>query len=221
MLLLLICLFSSIGYTSIIPPEGIEIEYLPYEDSVVEEEVFVENEIQPEESDNPKVVEDVIIEDSEVVEMSEGQDSINVNELEMAESPMISSELEEALSKLNTIPSSKPVISEIKDSLMSSFSDNMIQDELQDGYVLSDNRLAVNKIKPKYSCQESGKVIVRVWVNREGITIKAEAGVRGTTESASCLLEEAKSAALKTTWTPYFNAPEVQIGQITYNFYQN
>ena len=221
MLLLLICLFSSIGYTSIIPPEGIEIEYLPYEDSVVEEEVFVENEIQPEESDNPKVVEDVIIEDSEVVEMSEGQDSINVNELEMAESPMISSELEEALSKLNTIPSSKPVISEIKDSLMSSFSDNMIQDELQDGYVLSDNRLAVNKIKPKYSCQESGKVIVSVWVNREGITIKAEAGVRGTTESASCLLEEAKSAALKTTWTPYFNAPEVQIGQITYNFYQN
>ena len=221
MLLLLICLFSSIGYTSIIPPEGIEIQYLPYEDSVVEEEVFVENEIQPEESDNPKVVEDVIIEDSEVVEMSEGQDSINVNELEMAESPMISSELEEALSKLNTIPSSKPVISETKDSLMSSFSDNMIQDELQDGYVLSDNRLAVNKIKPKYSCQESGKVIVRVWVNREGITIKAEAGVRGTTESASCLLEEAKSAALKTTWTPYFNAPEVQIGQITYNFYQN
>ena len=72
MLLLLICLFSSIGYTSIIPPEGIEIQYLPYEDSVVEEEVFVENEIQPEESDNPKVVEDVIIEDSEVVEMSEG-----------------------------------------------------------------------------------------------------------------------------------------------------
>jgi hypothetical protein len=221
MLLLLICLFSSIGYTSIIPPEGIEIQYLPYEDSVVEEEVFVENEIQPEESDNPKVVEDVIIEDSEVIEMSEGQDSINVNELEMAESPMISSELEEALSKLNAIPSSKPVISETKDSLMSSFSDNMIQDELQDGYVLSDNRLAVNKIKPKYSCQESGKVIVRVWVNREGITIKAEAGVRGTTESASCLLEEAKSAALKTTWTPYFNAPEVQIGQITYNFYQN
>ena len=45
--------------------------------------------------------------------------------------------------------------------------------------------------------------------------------MRGTTESASCLLEEAKSAALKTTWTPYFNAPEVQIGQITYNFYQN
>ena len=120
-LLLLICLFSSIGYTSVILPEGIEIQYLPYEDSVVEEEIVIENEIQPEESDNPKVVEDIIIEDSEVIEMSEGQDSINVNELEMAESPMISSELEEALSKLNAIPSSKPVISETKDSLISSF----------------------------------------------------------------------------------------------------
>lgn len=220
-LLLLICFFSSIGYTSIAPPEGIEIQYLPYEDSVVEEEIVVESKIQPKESDNPKIVEDIIVDDSEFVEIFEGQDSINVNELEMAEAPLISSELEEVLSKLNSIPSSTPAISENKDSLPSSFSDNMIKDELKDGYVLSDNRLAINKIKPKYSCQESGKVIVRVWVNREGITIKAEAGVRGTTESASCLLEEAKSAALKTTWTPYFNAPEVQIGQITYNFYQN
>ena len=138
----------------------------------------------------------------------------------MAES-VISSELEAALSKLNSIPASTPTISETKDSVQSSFSDDIIKDEAQDGYVLSDNRLAAKKIKPKYSCQESGKVIVRVWVNREGVTIKAEAGVRGTTESASCLLEEAKSAALRTTWTPYFNAPEVQIGQITYNFYQN
>jgi hypothetical protein len=220
-LLMLICFFASIGYTSIIPPEGIEIQYLPYEDSIVEEEIVVENEIQPQESDSPKIIEDIIVQDSEVVEIFEGQDSININELEMAAAPVISSELEEALSKLNSIPSSTSTISENKDSLPSSFSDNMTKDELQDGYVLSDNRLAVNKIKPKYSCQESGKVIVRVWVNREGVTIKAEAGVRGTTESASCLLEEAKLAALKTTWTPYFNAPEVQLGQITYNFYQN
>jgi hypothetical protein len=221
MLFLVICFFSSIGYTSIAPPEGIEIQYLPYEDSVFEEEIVVQSEIQPKESDNPKIVEDIIVDDSELVEISEGQDSINLNELEMAEAPVISSELEEVFSKLNSLPSITTSISDTKDSLPSSFSESIIKDELQDGYVLSDNRLAVNKIKPKYSCQESGKVIVRVWVNREGITIKAEAGVRGTTESASCLLEEARSAALKTTWTPYFNAPEVQIGQITYNFYQN
>ena len=219
-LLLCICFFSSIGFTSIPLPEGIEIQYLPYEDSAVQEEIVVENEIQPKESDNPKIAEDIIVEDSEIIEISEGQDSININELEMAES-VISSELEAALSKLNSIPASTPTVSETKDSVQSSFSDDIIKAEAQDGYVLSDNRLAVKKIKPKYSCQESGKVIVRVWVNREGVTIKAEAGVRGTTESASCLLEEAKSAALRTTWTPYFNAPEVQIGQITYNFYQN
>tara|TARA_B100000965_G_C19483002_1_gene709470 strand:- start:128 stop:847 length:720 start_codon:yes stop_codon:yes gene_type:complete len=221
LLLLLICFFSSIGYTSIIPQEGVAIQYLPYEDAVVEEEIVIENEILPKESDNPKIVEDIIVDDAEVVEISEGQDSININEVEMAEAPVISSELEEALSKLNSISSTQSPISETKDSVQSLFSDNTIKDEFQDGYVLSDNRLAVKKIKPKYSCQESGKVIVRVWVNREGMTIKAEAGVRGTTESASCLLDEAKAAALKTTWTPYFNAPEVQIGQITYNFYQN
>ena len=77
------------------------------------------------------------------------------------------------------------------------------------------------KVKPDYKCEESGKVIVRVWVNREGHTIKAEPGIRGTTESASCLLEEAKIAALKTTWTPYIDAPDIQIGQITYNFHRN
>ena len=86
---------------------------------------------------------------------------------------------------------------------------------------MTDNRLALLKVKPKYLCQESGRVVVRVWVNREGVTIKAEAGIRGTTESASCLLQEAKVAALQTKWTPYFNAPELQIGQITYNFYRN
>ena len=99
--------------------------------------------------------------------------------------------------------------------------DNLEINEKNDGYILSDNRFAVVKIKPQYNCDESGTIVVRVWVNREGETIKAEAGVRGTTESASCLLNEAKIAALSTTWTPYYDAPEIQIGQITYNFYRN
>jgi protein TonB len=97
---------------------------------------------------------------------------------------------------------------------------NTIIKDSQDGYTLSDNRFAVRKVKPEYSCEEFGKVIVRVWVNKEGFTIKAEAGIRGTTESSPCLLKEAKNAAMKTTWTPYFNAPEVQIGHITYNFHK-
>ena len=92
--------------------------------------------------------------------------------------------------------------------------------QIEDGYQLSDNRFAIRKIKPNYSCEEFGKVVVRVWVDRSGKTIKAEPGVRGTTESASCLLNEAKLAALKTTWTPYLNAPDIQIGQITYNFHK-
>ena len=80
-------------------------------------------------------------------------------------------------------------------------------------YLIKD--LLFQKIKPNYTCNKSGTVVVRVWVNRKGETIKAESGVRGTTESASCLLNEAKTTALKTTWTPYFDAPEVQIRKFT------
>ena len=142
--------------------------------------------------------------------------------LEISEESSISSELEEALAMLNNMSSSNSdSISEDIDSVTSSFSDNSVVDDTEDGYILTDNRLALFKVKPKYLCQESGTVVVRVWVNREGITIKAEAGIRGTTESSSCLLQEAKAAALKTKWTPYFNAPEIQLGQITYNFYRN
>ena len=58
-ILLLICFFATIGYTSVIPLEGIEIQYLPYEDSILEEEIVVKNEIQPKESNSPKIVEDM------------------------------------------------------------------------------------------------------------------------------------------------------------------
>ncbi|NDK18850.1 MAG: energy transducer TonB, partial [Zetaproteobacteria bacterium] len=46
----------------------------------------------------------------------------------------------------------------------------------------------------------------------------ANAGVKGTTNSAPCLLKRAKDAALKTTWQPDSNAPLKQIGSIIYNF---
>ena len=142
------------------------------------------------------------------------------------EAQSISSELEMALKQLKQLNVSNDTIEAMdqttdpQDGLDFDFSTDKNPSNI-DGYVLSDNRFAVKKIKPDYLCRETGKVVVRVWVNREGFTVKAEAGIRGTTESASCLLKEAKSAALKTTWTPYHNAPEIQIGQITYNFYRN
>jgi hypothetical protein len=86
-----------------------------------------------------------------------------------------------------------------------------------DGYELG-NRTVIRKPKPKYSCSETGRVVIRVWVNRKGITYKAELDLKNTTETDPCLVREAKSAALKTTWLADANVDPVQIGSIIYNF---
>ena len=224
--LLLICFFSSIGYTSVELPIGIEIEFIPYQEfeeveDVSKQEDYSESNESTINSDN--LVEEFILQEDESVIIPNNEDTLTVSEeIKQDESVGISIELQNALSKISemnfndTIAVTDPNENDLEVSMNS----NTIIKDSQDGYTLSDNRFAVRKVKPEYSCEEFGKVIVRVWVNKEGFTIKAEAGIRGTTESSPCLLKEAKNAAMKTTWTPYFNAPEVQIGHITYNFHK-
>lgn len=86
-----------------------------------------------------------------------------------------------------------------------------------DGYELGD-RKAIRKPRPNYSCNETGVVVIRVWVNSEGITYKAELDLKNTTDTSPCLVREAKAAALKTTWLADENAEPIQIGSIIYNF---
>ncbi|MFI0427627.1 MAG: energy transducer TonB [Flavobacterium sp.] len=85
------------------------------------------------------------------------------------------------------------------------------------GYSLG-NRKALVKPAPKYVCNESGKVVVEVQVDKTGKTISAVAGVKGTTNTAKCLLDQAKIAALNTKWQASDSAPETQRGNIIYNF---
>ena len=224
--IILICFFSSIGYTSIEVPMGIEIDFVPYQKLDLSEEIsqsMNNMDIENKPVENENTIEDILVEEDETIEVPHEQDTLTVADLKYKNNNFaISLELENALSKLNEPNNSKKteeVLDDRNEIELTPTADNNINNN-QDGYILSDNRLAVRKVKPDYSCEEFGKVVVRVWVNREGITIKAEPGIRGTTESASCLFTEAKHAALKTTWTPYFNAPEIQIGQITYNFHK-
>lgn len=88
------------------------------------------------------------------------------------------------------------------------------------GYSLG-NRKALNKPAPNYTCQEQGKVAVQVSVDRNGNTISATPGVQGTTNTARCLLDQAKIAAMNTKWQPDSNAPEKQVGKIIYVFSLN
>lgn len=70
----------------------------------------------------------------------------------------------------------------------------------------------------KQDCNESGMVIVRIVVNNNGNVIEAEPGVKGTTNTAACLLEPAKKIALSHKWTPDPKAPAKQIGFVKVNF---
>lgn len=88
------------------------------------------------------------------------------------------------------------------------------------GYSLG-NRKALTKPNPKYLCNESGKVVVEVTVDKNGNTIQAVAGIKGTTNTASCLLQQAKIAALNTKWQSSPEAPEKQVGKIIYSFSLN
>jgi len=80
------------------------------------------------------------------------------------------------------------------------------------------NRQAVSKPKPLYECNEEGNVYVSIAVDKSGNVISAQPGMKGTTNSAPCLLESAKAAALKTKFSPDDTAPAKQIGLIIYNF---
>jgi len=85
------------------------------------------------------------------------------------------------------------------------------------GYGLK-GRGAPTKTIYKQNCNESGLVVVRIEVDRNGSVIKAEPGVRGTTNNASCLLEPAKKIALSHKWRPDSKAPARQIGFVSVNF---
>ena len=79
-------------------------------------------------------------------------------------------------------------------------------------------REALKKPIEQPNCQEEGTVVVRIEVDQTGKVIKAIPGVKGTTNSAKCLLEPAKIAALKTTWNASKDAPSKQKGTIIYKF---
>lgn len=70
----------------------------------------------------------------------------------------------------------------------------------------------------KQDCNEYGLVVVRIEVNQQGKVVKATPGIRGTTNTAPCLLEPAKKIALSHKWPADSNAPTTQVGFVSINF---
>ena len=85
------------------------------------------------------------------------------------------------------------------------------------GYGLN-GRSLVSKGAVRQECNEDGRVVVRIVVDRNGKVIKATPGVKGTTNNAPCLLEPARKTALLHKWNLDSKAPSQQIGFVVVNF---
>lgn len=81
-----------------------------------------------------------------------------------------------------------------------------------------EGRGSIHLPKPPYESQEQGRVVVRIWVNKQGKVIRVQTGVQGTTITDQRLTRLAEEAARNASFTPDPNAPDQQVGTITYNF---
>jgi len=85
------------------------------------------------------------------------------------------------------------------------------------GYGLN-GRSLLKKNAFRQECNEEGKVVVEIKVDRNGRVIQAKPGVRGSDNLAPCLLEPARRTALSYKWNLDSKAPSVQTGFIVVNF---
>jgi len=85
------------------------------------------------------------------------------------------------------------------------------------GYGLN-GRSLVSRGKVAQECNEAGRVVVKIVVDKNGNVISATPGVKGTTNNSPCLLEPAKKTAFKHKWNLDSNAPSQQVGFVVVNF---
>ena len=72
--------------------------------------------------------------------------------------------------------------------------------------------------RPAYNIQESGTVVVSIWVDNYGNVTKAIPGADGTTVTDKTLWTAARNAAMDTHFNQSADAPAMQEGTITYIF---
>lgn len=85
------------------------------------------------------------------------------------------------------------------------------------GYGLN-GRSLVSQGKVKQECNEEGRVVVKIVVDKNGNVISATPGVKGTTNNSACLLDPAKKTAFMHKWNLDSNAPSQQVGYVVVNF---
>ena len=242
--LLVVFAFYSFGLKYMDPKieEGIAIEFGYAEEGTGEEitqtqeilteipeEVILETEVSASEA-QLDVSEDVVNQDlDDAPSISAEEETKQIEEPQAVQAdekkPQASNELQQALSSLFQSDEAKSSGTTDVEAAQGDESGSLQGDQeavggegnFSDGYELGD-RQAIVKPKPNYACNETGRVVIRVWVNADGQTYKSVLDLKNTTDTSPCLVKEAKSAALKTTWLADANAMPTQIGYIIYNF---
>ncbi len=85
------------------------------------------------------------------------------------------------------------------------------------GYGLK-GRSLVSKGKVQQECNQEGRVVVEIKVDKNGNVISAKPGVKGTTNNDPCLLEPARKTAFMHKWNAPSDAPNQQTGFVVVNF---
>ena len=80
------------------------------------------------------------------------------------------------------------------------------------------SRRFINLPSIKDNGQKSGKVVVEIRVDKNGVVTSAKAGARGTTLSDATLWDKCETAALGSRFNTLESAPDTQIGTIVFNF---
>lgn len=88
------------------------------------------------------------------------------------------------------------------------------------GYSLT-GRSAKALPSPSISQNKEGKVVVKIWVDRNGNVIRTSAPEKGSTLTDQAYVNQSKTAAMKAKFSSNEDAPEEQVGTITYVFRNN
>lgn len=88
------------------------------------------------------------------------------------------------------------------------------------GYDLG-GRGAKSLHRPDDDFSEEGRIVVDIWVNRDGQVVRAEVATKGTDIINNAMRQKAIQAAKRSTFASDLDAPEEQHGTITYTFVIN
>ncbi|HBK84157.1 MAG TPA: energy transducer TonB [Flavobacterium sp.] len=67
-------------------------------------------------------------------------------------------------------------------------------------------------------CNESGRIVIQVTVNKQGVVTAAQYTPNGSNSTSQCLIQPAIATAKTFRWNPAEDAPESQIGFVEINF---